>query len=237
MYNQAAYMLVYNSLKDRILSGAYPIGSLLPPEPALETMYKVSRTTVRKATDMLVQEGYVNPQRGVGTVVLDYHVTQNLNRITSMTETLQAKGYRVSLKEFYIQVIEASESVANMLDVPLHSKVAKIKRVSCANQIPVAIIYNYIPYELVPGIETYADQFISLYKFLEEQYYINIEMAQDNIGAMNATAEIAQKLNVPENFAILSINRKCVSKGRCISYDMIKARHDMYSFAISLYGR
>jgi len=124
-----------------------------------------------------------------------------------------------------------------MLDVPLHSKVAKIKRVSCANQIPVAIIYNYIPYELVTGIENYADQFISLYKFLEEQYYINIEMAQDNIGAMNATSEIAKMLNVPENFAILTISRKCISKGRCISYDMIQARHDMYGFAISLYGR
>ncbi len=62
-------------------------------------------------------------------------------------------------------------------------------------------------------------------------------MAQDNIGAMNATAEIAQILNVPENFALLTINRKCVSKGRCISYDTIKARHDMYGFAISLYGR
>ncbi len=169
MYNQAAYMLVYTSLKDRILSGDYPIGSLLPPEPALESMYKVSRTTVRKATDMLVQEGYVNPQRGVGTVVLDYHITQKLNKITSMTETLQSKGYRVSLKEFSIQIIEADEKVANMLDVPLRSQVARIKRVSCANKIPVAIIYNYIPYELVLGIENYTDKFISLYKFLEEQ--------------------------------------------------------------------
>ncbi|MBR7099470.1 MAG: GntR family transcriptional regulator [Clostridia bacterium] len=237
MNNQAAYMLVYNSIKDRILSGVYPIGTLLPPEPALENIYKVSRTTVRRATDLLVQEGYVNPQRGVGTVVLDYHVTQNLNKITSMTETLQAQGYNVSLKEFYIQVIEADPTIASVLDVPVNSKVAMIKRVSCANRIPVAIIYNYIPHELVPGIENYADRFISLYKFLKEQYYINIEMAQDTIGAMNATREMSEMLNVPENFAILTIERKCIAQGRCISYDVIKARHDMYSFGISLYGR
>ena len=37
----------------------YPVNSLLPPEPKLEEIYHVSRTTVRRAIAQLADEGYV----------------------------------------------------------------------------------------------------------------------------------------------------------------------------------
>ena len=86
---QAAYLQVYNALRRKITSGEFAIGSLLPAEPSLEKMFRVSRITVRRAIDILSQEGYVKAQRGIGTVVLDYQVTQNLNRITSMKFVLR----------------------------------------------------------------------------------------------------------------------------------------------------
>ena len=44
-----AYIRVYSALKGKILDGEYGIGDLMPPEPELERMFLVSRTTVRKA--------------------------------------------------------------------------------------------------------------------------------------------------------------------------------------------
>ncbi len=237
MYNEVAYISVYQSLKDGILSGEYPIGSLLPPEPRLEERFSVSRTTVRRATDLLVQEGYIKPMRGVGTVVLNYHITQTLNKVTSMTETLVAKGYTVTLKDFQIRIVEADEAICSILELEPHAKVAQIFRVQCANQTPVAILRNYIPYELVSGIEDYRGNFISLYKYLKEQYYIQFEMSQDSISAENATPEIAALLEVPENFALLTLSRRCYRNGKCICYDSNKIRPDMYSFALTLHGR
>jgi len=48
----------------------YPVGTLLPPEPELERIYSVSRTTVRRAIAKLSEEGYVQVRQGYGTMVL-----------------------------------------------------------------------------------------------------------------------------------------------------------------------
>jgi len=47
------YQWVYNSLKTQIEVGDYKVGELLPPEPDLQKKFQVSRTTVRKAVEML----------------------------------------------------------------------------------------------------------------------------------------------------------------------------------------
>lgn len=53
----AAYLVVYETLKGRIIDEQYPVDSLLPPEPVLEKLFGVSRTTVRRAVEMLSREG------------------------------------------------------------------------------------------------------------------------------------------------------------------------------------
>lgn len=51
------YQRVYDVLRSRIASGEYATKSLLPPEPELEEMFQVSRTTVRKAVELGLPEG------------------------------------------------------------------------------------------------------------------------------------------------------------------------------------
>lgn len=63
------YIQVARSLKDAIVSGAYPVGSLLPTEVALCERYAVSRHTVRAALRLLRDDSLVTSRRGAGTVV------------------------------------------------------------------------------------------------------------------------------------------------------------------------
>lgn len=231
------YMFVYNCLKKSIESGEYPIDSLIPPEPVLEKMFHVSRVTVRQAVAMLENDGMVKKQRGIGTVVLNYEITQNLNHITSLTETLTRKGYNVTVPEANIVKVEADAKLAGIFGVKEKTPLAKITRIIHASETPLGIVVNYIPYELVEGIEEYDGKLFSLYKLLEEKYYLSIEMAQDKIYAKNANAEEAEKLQIDEGFALICVRRRCISYNRCISYDDVCLRHDMYGFDISLYGR
>lgn len=46
-------------LKDWILHGVYPLGSIIPSERQLEKEFGVSKMTVRSAVQGLFQEGYV----------------------------------------------------------------------------------------------------------------------------------------------------------------------------------
>lgn len=63
------YKQVTAALRQKIESGTYPTGSLLPSEPELAKMFGVTRPVINKALSQLRTEGVVRPQRGRGTTV------------------------------------------------------------------------------------------------------------------------------------------------------------------------
>lgn len=64
------YKKVYQDLKDRIQNGEYLRDALLPSEREIGETYQVDRTTVRKALQLLVDDGLVEKRAGKGTVVV-----------------------------------------------------------------------------------------------------------------------------------------------------------------------
>lgn len=64
-------------LKDNILSGKWPVGSLIPSEPELSKLFKVSRNTVRSAIQELVAHGILIKKQGVGTFITE-NLAENL---------------------------------------------------------------------------------------------------------------------------------------------------------------
>ena len=78
------YMQVSRALKGEIVSGAWPVGSLLPTEDELCARFSVSRYTVREALRRLREEGLVSSRQGAGTVVVpppagDSHALQSMS--------------------------------------------------------------------------------------------------------------------------------------------------------------
>lgn len=63
------YEVVYASLKEKIVSGTYQEGELLPSEREIGEQHVVDRTTVRKALKMLVEDHLVVKLAGIGTKV------------------------------------------------------------------------------------------------------------------------------------------------------------------------
>ena len=46
------YLEIADKIKNDIISGKYPVGSLLPTETELEALFQVSKITVRKAIEI-----------------------------------------------------------------------------------------------------------------------------------------------------------------------------------------
>lgn len=72
------YATVFSALKDEILAGNYENDALLPSEREISLRFSVERTTVRKALELLVEEGLVQKHAGVGTKVT-YKKNQSAN--------------------------------------------------------------------------------------------------------------------------------------------------------------
>lgn len=237
MNKTPAYVRVYDTLRRRIQEGDYAIGDLLPPEPELERQFLVSRTTVRRAVEMLSREGMVEAMQGRGTEVLSFNTTQNINEVTSVSETLERKGYIVYSKNMQIDRIQASARLARELDISINSPVIRIQRLQLADEIPIAIMRNYLIPDLVPNIVKYEGKFTRLYDFLEEHYSLTIDAADDRISARTTTPEEAEMLNVPVNTALIYLIRTCYSNGRIIGVDHCRILGSKYEFEVRMKGR
>lgn len=64
-----SYILA-EKLAQRILKGEYPVGSVLPGEMELSTLFSVSRTAVREAVKTLTAKGMLLPRPRIGTRVM-----------------------------------------------------------------------------------------------------------------------------------------------------------------------
>lgn len=232
-----AYIKMYEEIKKSIIDGEIAVHEFLPPEPALEQQFRVSRTTVRRAIDLLARDGFVLVKQGRGTQVLDQKARQNLNYVTSISETLKQKGYVISSKNMYIDYFPATVSLAESLGVKPGDQLVRIQRIQQAGGVPFAIMRNYLLPERVPGILACVNQFDSLYKFLEEKYKIVIDSVHDGISARSADFAESSMLDVPLGTAILHISRVSFSGGKPVCADRVSILGEKYELEINTSGR
>ena len=64
------YLKIYQQLREEILHQDTPSNTQLPDEISLTKKFHCSRMTVKKALDMLVDEGLIYRKRGQGTFIM-----------------------------------------------------------------------------------------------------------------------------------------------------------------------
>ena len=77
MSRSPLYDRVESVLAAGIADGSLPPETQLPPEDGLIKRFKVSRTTVRKAIQNLIERGLVKVRRGEGTFVTQPKITRS----------------------------------------------------------------------------------------------------------------------------------------------------------------
>src|SRR6478752_6396825 len=85
-------------LRERVRSGEWKPGDLIPSERELSETYHISRMTTRQAITDLVNEGVFYREQGRGTFVTRNKITQQLIRLTGFTEDIAARGQHPSTK-------------------------------------------------------------------------------------------------------------------------------------------
>ena len=83
----ALYLDVKKDLLDKITSGEYSEGTIIPTEHELSDLYNVSRPTIRKAVQILVDAGYLEKKKKRGTIVCAPKVIQDFTQSISSFDT------------------------------------------------------------------------------------------------------------------------------------------------------
>jgi GntR family transcriptional regulator len=147
------YYQLKTILLEKIHSGEWGLGSLIPSENQLQDDYSVSRTTIRQTLQELVTEGYLLRERGRGTFVAAPKVTYNPAKQFELNEYMQAQGVVLGWRMMDSEWVEASEQVAAIFGIREGSQVWQIRRLRMADTRPIGYHISYLPKSLVQYID------------------------------------------------------------------------------------
>ncbi|KPH58182.1 MULTISPECIES: GntR family transcriptional regulator [Novosphingobium] len=224
------YLQLARSLREHISSGGIDPGSALPSERDLSEMAGLSRVTVRKGIEQLIDEGVLVRKQGSGTFVARRIETAG-SRLSSFSDDTRSRGENPGVVWIYKSYAQPTEEEAAALEVPATARVARLGRVRLAGGEPLAIEHAVIPAEFMPDLDSLGD---SLYQALEAHGFRPTSGTQ-RVRASLATQTEAGILCVQQNSEVLRIERTTrVPNGQIVEFTRSVYRGDRYEFVTDL---
>jgi GntR family transcriptional regulator len=227
------YKQLYRYIGGLVSSGDLAPNDQLPSEREIANVAQVSRVTVRKAISELVSEGVIEQRQGAGSFVCGAgnRFEQSLSALVSFTENLKARGISSSSRVLLSGLFSPTTSEAMTLGLSPHHQVARIHRLRSGNDVPMALEYSSLPEDVLPRPDKVE---LSLYEVLRARG-VNPKRAIQRVTAVNATAPVADLLDLPEGAAVLQIERTAfLASGRPFEFTSGFYRSDIYDFVSEL---
>ncbi len=231
------YYQLANILRDRILEGKLAAHQPIPSERELEKIYKVSRTTIRPAIDILVRQGFLYREHGKGTFVSPPKLQKGISELTSFTEDMKRRGIIPGQKILSIGYVKPPESVCAHLELSKGSKeVLCVDRIRLGNGSPMGLQTSY--YSLPPGMTFSREELEevgSIYMLLREKLHLIPTEADETLEVTVATPREATLLHIKAGSPLLLSERTTYSQARrVIEFAKILYRGDRYQYFAKL---
>jgi GntR family transcriptional regulator len=227
LYFQAA-----QHMEQLIESGVYPPGTRLENEIALADQLGLSRPTMRRAIEYLVDRGLLVRKRGVGTQVVQPKVRRPVE-LSSLHDDLRAAGKQPRTRVLSFRVEPPTEVAAQALGVPLDSEVYAIERLRLTGDEPLSVMRNWVPQGIVE-LDADALEARGLYELLRTAGVI-LKVAQQTIGGRAARAGEARLLAERAGAPLLTMTRTAYDEtGRAVEYGSHIYRASRYTFELTL---
>lgn len=205
------YAQVRETLIERIKTGVWKPGQIIPNEFDIAAEFTVSQGTARKAIDTLADDGLVVRRQGKGTFVVEHTPANMLFRFFHVYDDTgkQALPDSPSVRP---QVLSASPDQLAALDLKAGDKVIQIDRLRTCGGKPFSVETIVLPDALFPGLAQLASVPNTLYDLFQRQFGILVGRADDKLTPVAARRTDAAVLGVREGTPLLQIDR--------ITYDL-----------------
>lgn len=219
MNKQPLYQQIKSYIQDNIDSGNWPIGFKIAPEVQLAEQFRVSRMTVNKAIQDLVNEGLLTRKPRAGTIVCLPNKLEKaespLMEIRNIADEIKNRGQEYSCKVIELSRINADHEVAMRLGVMFGSPVFFSKIIHFSDRHPLQVEIRWVNPIYAP------DYLAQNFSVLTPNHYLSeccpLSAIEHTVEAIMPDEQIAQLLAMNVNEPCLLLNRRTWSDGKLIS--------------------
>ena len=202
------YRKLYELFRGLIEDGTYNHGNLLPSENELCATHSLTRPTVRKALDMLVNDGFIMRHQGKGSIVLGKPKGIGILTLSSTTSAIGQENLTTLIIEkpqirrwdetFGFEISEREKNLGCI----------HMERLRLINNVPIFYDITLIPNLNLPRFTSRKFENKSLFEILRKYYQIEVKGGEQKIYAITADKRIQRHFKVRQNHPILRIDRK-----------------------------
>lgn len=225
------YRQIADYIRQKVDDGEWPVGSQIPTEQKLCAQFNVSRITVVKALERLVEEGILIREQGKGTFVSLPELSYESMELLSFTEEMKRKGKHPSSLVLAKKWVTPSKSIQAKLKVAADEKVWCFKRLMLADGIPLGIQTSYFPMIRFPEFITYVVDNTSLYQILQVKYGVIIGQAVETYRAVQLDEEEKDLLEVELAETGFCVERLSYANDEPVEFvrSIMRADHTFYT--------
>lgn len=206
----------------------------LPSENEMAALHGITRATVRRALDVLGQEGWIYREKGKGSFAAVRRVEHELTQLVSTTEDMRRRGWSLTTRLISLEQIAATAKISRVLELPEGAPCYKLCRLRMVDGEPISLQTPYLPVQLCPDLETH-DLTRSLYRLLETSYGLRLWTGQETLRAKCALPHEQELLRVSRGSPVMYMERVTYAvTGEAVEYLEAVWRGDRYDFKVSL---
>lgn len=192
------YQQIADELRARL--GAVGTGQVLPSESDLSAEFGVSRVTIRRALEILREQGLVDARQGFGWYVAGEPLRQRLDELDTIEGQLERRGVKPERRVIEFAYRTAPTRVAEVLGT---DQVLRVKRLNLADGEPFALVTVWCPADLAQHLSRRDIEQHPFYEVLD----VVVRGATQTIGADSVDGADAVLLGVPAASPVLRCER------------------------------
>lgn len=224
------YQNIYHDLLDKIKSEEIKANTYLPSENELMKRYEVSRDTIRKALNLLRQNGYIQKNKGKGSLVLD--VNRIAFPVSGVTSFKELETMITGSVKTYVTVFLQSEVTAEMKKHLYMDKgtMYHVERIREIDGEKVILDIDYLNGEVIKGLKLeHAQQ--SLYAYIEKELGLKISFAKKEITVVKALPREKELLDMADYDLLVCVKSYTyLDDATLFEYTISKHRPDKFRF-------
>ena len=225
------YKRLKGAIEEMVANGSLKSGEVLPAERVLAESLSLSRVTVRKSIEALVEDGLVRRRHGLKTEIAS-HVEKSLSTLTSFSEDMSSRGFEPGCVWISREIGRPSPAEMMALGAAANQHVVRLRRIRTADGTPIAIETSTVPIQFLPNPDLVDN---SLYEALDQRGAMP-QRAIQRMRSRPATARDGELLNCEAGACLLIMERRCfLADGQIVEFSETRYRGDVYDFVLELH--